>query len=389
MSSRASTTDSHAPQLTPLKRKRDKTIDGAVKEESYFLDEQAMPRVADLLTQGKWINDDCINSVLEAFNPDPTAWYVSTTHLMPLGEHQETASPKKKDLLVNPPRKLLLPLHLPSMSHWALAVFDRKHNFCLVFDPMGSKKCGELASRIVQDFLRRHGLWQGEMAMDYDPFPSVRQTDSVNCGIFVLAVALHLLHSRTVETVTPRLWRELLTAYFVTKSEPTHEWLTGHLASTAKSAESEWTQHTTIELKIEDAERMSVATSEVKACTEEIRLLRELTDVQVSILENREEQRSNLINMRVWCAGMPESADRLMKGVVAARKEKTTAELRALPRMIKGGVRQLRQVRNGCARAIDECERASSTLERKRDDIRQKAMDAYQDFASKLAALEK
>lgn len=393
MSSRASTTDSQAQQSTPLKRKREKPIivpnDGALKEEPYFLDDQAMQRVAELLTQDKWINDDCINKVLEVFNPDPEAWYVASTHLVLHGEHPETVSTKQKDLLVDPPRKLLFPLHLSNMSHWALAVFDRKGNRCLVFDPMGSKKCNELASKMVQGFLKRHGLWDGEVVMDCDPFPSVRQTDSINCGIFVLAVALHLLHGRAVETITPKLWRELLAAYFTTKSEPPREWITSYLASTAKSADSEWTQNTAIERKIEDAERMSAATSDVKARTEEIRLLLELVDVQVPILEKREEQRSELINIRMWCVGMPECADRLTRGVITAYKEKTTAELRALPKMVKGGVRQLRIVRKGCARAIDDCEQVGSTLERRRNDLREKAMKAYHDFASKLAALEK
>lgn len=393
MSSRVSTTDSQAHHSTPLKRKRDKPIvvsnDGALKEESYFLDDQAMQRAADLLTQNKWINDDCINTVLAAFKPDPTAWYVASTHVVPLGEHPETVSPKQRDLLVDPPRKLLLPLHLSGMSHWTLAVFDRKHNRCLVFDPMGSQKCNELASKIVQGFLRRHGLWAGEPAMDYDPLPWVRQTDSVNCGIFVLVVALHLLHGRAVETITPKLWRELLAAYFTTKSEPPREWITSYLASTGKSADSEWTQNTAIERKIEDAERMSAATSDVKARTEEIRLLLELVDVQVPILEKREEQRSELINIRMWCVGMPECADRLTRGVITAYKEKTTAELRALPKMVKGGVRQLGIVRKSCTRAIDDCEKVSSTLERRRNDLREKAMKAYHDFASKLAALEK
>lgn len=393
MSSRASTTDSQAHQSTPLKRKREKPIivpnDGALKEEPYFLDDQAMQRAADLLTQDKWINDDCINKVLEVFNPDPVAWYVASTHLVLYGENPETVSPKQKDLLVDSPRKLLFPLHMPNMSHWALAVFDRKRNRCLVFDPMGSKKCNEQASKIVQGFLKRHGLWEGEMVMDCDPFPSVRQTDSTNCGIFVLAVALHLLHGRTVETVTPKLWRELLAAYFFTKSEPPREWITSYLASTANSADSEWTQNTAIERKIEDAERMSAATSDVKACTEEIRLLLELVDVQVPILEKREEQRSKLINIRMWCVGMPECADRLTRGVITSYKEKTTAELRALPKMVKGGVRQLRIVRKSCTGAINDCEQVGSTLERRRNDLREKAMKAYHDFASKLAALEK
>ena len=114
MSSRASTT---GPQTPPslLKCKRDAekaTIpnDALVKEEQYFLDPQAMQRAADLLARDQWINDDCINQVLEVFNPDPTAWYVATTHLVSSGDHSETAMSKQKDFLSNPPRKLLLPL---------------------------------------------------------------------------------------------------------------------------------------------------------------------------------------------------------------------------------------------------------------------------------------
>jgi hypothetical protein len=134
---------------------------------------------------------------------------------------------------------------------------------------------------------------------------------------------------------------------------------------------------------------VKAATSDVKACTEEIRLLLELVDAQVPILEKREEQRSKLINIRIWCVGMPECADRLTKDVITAYREKTTAELRALPRMVKGGVRQLQIVRNSCARAIDDCEQVASTLERRRNDLREKVMKAYHDFTSKLAALEK
>jgi hypothetical protein len=162
MSSRVSTTESQSPQSTPLKRKRDKAIvipnDGVMEEEPYFLDDQSMQRVTDLLIQDKPINDDCINRVLEISNPDPTDWYVASTHLIPPGDHYETASPKHKDFLSNPSRRLLIPLHLPSMSHWLLVTFDRKHKRCLVYDPLGSRRYIELALRTVQKFLNGHGL---------------------------------------------------------------------------------------------------------------------------------------------------------------------------------------------------------------------------------------
>jgi hypothetical protein len=393
MSSRASTTDLQAPLSTPLKRKRDKPIvisnDGTLKEEPYFLDDQAMQRVADLLTQDKWINDDCVNRVLEVFNPDPAAWYVASTHLIQPRDHSEAAPSKHKDFLGDLPRRLLFPLHLPSMSHWTLVVFDRKQKRCLVYDSLGSKKGNELALRTVKNFLNGHGLWDEEVTIDSDPFPSVRQIDNINCGIFVIAVGLHLLHGRAVESITPRLWRELLAAYFCNKSEPPREWITSYLTSTTKMADCEWTQTATIERKIEGAEMVNAATSDVKACVEEIRLLLDLVDVQTSKLEKREQERNKLTEMRKWCLSMPVDADRFMRGVVAARGDLTTAQLKSLPRMIKGGARQLRILKKSCSMAISDCEQVSSTLEQRRNDLRDKAMVAYHDFGSKLAALEK
>lgn len=392
MSSRAFTTDPQTPQ-TLLKRKREpeKPIknDCLVKEEHYFLDDQAMQRAADLLTRDKWINDDCINQVLEVFNPDPTAWYVATTHLLLSGDHSETAMSKHKDFLSNSPRKLLFPVHLPSMSHWTLVMYDREHKRCLVYDPMGSEKCNELALIPVKKFLGSRGLWDEEATVETNPFPSVRQNDSINCGIFIIAVGLHLLHERPLGSITPKLWRGLLAAYFCNKSEPPRGWITSYLASIAKPTDCEGRQVATIERKIEDAEKVSVAVSHVKACVGEIQLLLELLDLQVSVLEKRHQERNKLVEMRKWCFSMPSFADRLTKGIITTRGDLTEKQLKAMPRLVRGGARQLQVLRKSCLSAISDCEKVSSTLDQRRTDLHNEAMDAYQKFGSKLAALEK
>lgn len=392
MSSRASTTDPQTPQ-TQLKRKRDpeKSIkkDESVKEEHYFLDDQAMRRAASLLAQDQWINDDCINQVLEVFNPDPTAWYVANTHLVLSVDRSETAMSKYKDSLSNPARKLLFPVHLPSISHWTLVVYDRKHKRCLVYDPMGSGKCNELALSIVQGFLGSRGLWDEEATIDKNPFPSIRQNDSINCGIFIIAVGLHLLHDRPVESITPKLWRGLLAAYFCNKSEPPREWITSYLASIAKPTDCENPQAATIERKINDANAVSVAVSHVTACIGETRLLLELLDVQASMLEKRTQERNKLIEMCKWFFNMPSSADEFTKCFIAARAKLTEEQLKAMPRLVKGGARQLQVLRQSCLGAISDCEKVSSMLNQRRTDLRNEAMDAYQRFGSQLAALEK
>lgn len=391
MSSRASTTGPQTPP-TLLKRKRDpeKPIipnDALVNKEQYFLDDQAMQRAADLLTRDQWINDDCINQVLEVFNPNPTAWYVATTHLVSSGDHSETAMSKQKDFLSNPPRKLLFPVHLPSMSHWTLVVYDRKHKRCLVYDPMVSSKCRALALSTVQKFLGSRGLWNEEVTIETNPFPSVRQTDSINCGIFIIAVGIYLLHDRPVESITPELWRGLLAAYFCNKSEPPRGWITSHLASIAKPIDCINPQAVSIERKIDDAKAVSVAASHVTACIEEIRLLLELLDVQASMLEKRQQERNKLIEMSKWFSSMPLFTDEFTKGIITAQRDLTEKQLKAMPRLVKGGVRQLQVLRKSCLNAISDCEEVSSTLDQKRIHLRNEAMVAYQQFGSKLAAL--
>jgi hypothetical protein len=392
MSSRASTTDPQTPQTLKRKRESDKAIiknDRLVKEEHYFLDDQAMQRAADLLAQDQWINDDCINQVLEVFNPDPTTWYVANTHLVSSVDRSETAVSKHKDFLSNPPRKLLFPVHLPSMSHWTLVTYDRKHKRCLVYDPMGNRKCNELALSIVQRFLTSRGLWHEEATIEKNPFPSVRQNDSINCGIFIIAVGLHLLHGRPVEAITPKLWRGLLATYFCNKSDPPRAWITSYLASITKPTDCKSPQVTTIERKVDDANAVSVAVSHVTACIEEIRLLLELSDVQVSILKKRQQERNKLNEMCKWFLDMPSSADEFTECFVTARKKLTEDQLKAMPRLVRGGARQLEVLRQSCLSAITGCEEVSSMLDQRKQDLLNEAMDAYQRFGSQLAVLKK
>ena len=67
--------------------------------------------------------------------------------------------------------------------------------------------------------------------------------------------------------------------------------------------------------------------------------------MQASNLEMREQERNELIEMRKWCLGMPASADRHTKGVIMASVNLTMARLKAMPRLVRGGVRQLQVLR--------------------------------------------
>jgi hypothetical protein len=150
-------------------------------EVPHFLADQAMREAFNRLTHQGWINDDCINALLEAFNPDPSLWYIASTHLVK--QTDNTILSRFKDV-GSLPRKLMFPLHLASLSHWTLAVFDRRDKRCIIYDPKGPSK---MAWEMVRPFLKQQNLLPRDATVDIDPFPNVPQHDDINCGVFVIA----------------------------------------------------------------------------------------------------------------------------------------------------------------------------------------------------------
>ena len=253
------------------KNNRDKPIivphGDRLPEVPHFLADQAMREAFNSLTQQKWINDDCIIALLEAFNPDPSLWYIASTHLVK--QTDNTILSRFKDV-GSLPRKLMFPLHLPSTSHWTLAVFDRIGKRCIIYDPKGPSK---MAWEMVRRFLKRQNLLPRDATVDIDPFPNVRQHDDINCGVFVIATALHLLQDKAIERVTPGLWRELLASFFSTTGEQPCAWMDSRVAAAEKSTESEKAIRVAIESNLRDVKIMDATSSDFKAYTEEVRVL--------------------------------------------------------------------------------------------------------------------
>lgn len=351
-------------------------------ESPCFLDDQAMQKVFDSLTQQSWINDDCINVFLEAFNPDLSLWYVASTHLVTLGKHADTVS-RFKDV-ASLPEKLLFPVHLPSMSHWTLAVYDRRRKHCIVYDPKGSSG---LAWDMVRGFLERHDLLPRDVTVDLDPFPSVRQSDDVNCGVFVIATALHLLHDKAFERVTPGLWRELLATFFATKREPPRGWIENHLASVRELARSGRARKTTLESILEDVKVIHAALSDIRACTKEIRILLRMAELQIEIQKKREEDRSKLEVECDWLSSKPSSVDGLIGTLVFHREKDVMRQLNAVPKGLRGGSQQLRVLKDSSVDMIEDCNRVALTFEQRKKHLIDGIMMSYQDIGRRLVTL--
>lgn len=91
--------------------------------ELVFLDVEAMQMMLEGLVNGGLVNDDCINVLLEALNPDPSLWYIAPTQLT-LGISYEGSLCSKFPDGTSVRIKLMSPVHLP--KHGTLAVRDRQ-----------------------------------------------------------------------------------------------------------------------------------------------------------------------------------------------------------------------------------------------------------------------
>jgi len=350
-------------------------------ELQHFLADQAMREAFNSLTHQGWINDDCINALLEAFNPDPSLWYIASTHLVKQTDNKILSRFKDVGSL---PRKLMFPVHLPSTSHWTLAVFDRRDKRCIIYDPKGPS---EMAWEMVRRFLKRQNLLPRDATVNIDPFPNVRQHDDINCGVFVIATALHMLQDKAIERVTPGLWRELLASFFSTTGEQPCAWMDSRVAAAEKSTESEKATRVAIESSLRDVKIMDATSSDFKAYAEEIRFLLAMAEAQMKVLETREQRRSKLVSTCDWFSSMPDCVDGIVRQEIFHQREDAIKQLVMLPRVPSGGTKQLQALKDSCARQVDSCDRVASNLKRRRKDLFHVVVASYADIGRRLKGL--
>jgi hypothetical protein len=385
-------------QSSPLKRKRptegsaiEHSImvadDGSTIDEPPFPTSQEMQSVYERLVQGKWINDDCLNKLLVAFNPDVSLWYIASTHLLSVGKHDSAVPSKFKDS-ASLPRMLMFPIHVASVAHWTLATFDRTKRHCVIFDALGERSAAQPTWDAVQAFLTRHGVLDGAASVDLDPFPSIRQNDGSSCGIFVIAVAIHMLHGRTVESITPGLWRELLASFFSIQIEPPRGWMESQISDLFHGPGWDVTQSMPFEPKLGAVEAMKTKVLEVQSNAREAALLSSIANTQAAELERREECRERLDQMSAWLSSMPAHANGIMREFIHNQTESTGKDLKSLPELLEGGSRQLRLLARSCSAVNEDCSRAVLALKQKRETLVRELLDEQRNFNTRLAALD-
>jgi hypothetical protein len=346
------------------------------------LPDQSLQPISDNVKHDEWTDDDCIDALLQSFNPDPSTWFIAPTLMFRVGSTVETVLHELRDMETLP-KMMLFPMRGVGAAHRTLAVFDRVRAHCLVFDAGGSQSVTRQAWATVEPFLKQSGMLQEEASAELDPFPSVRRSEDIDYGIYVMIVALHKLHGKPVDRVSPRLWRSLLAGFFHSREETSQERLNRFFADVTQSTRSEMTQHVGIEQNAEDAEALDTAKQDAQLFAQEAKFLLAITESQLQ----KEDRRKGLAGVYNWLLSKPENADVFVRDLVDLQSNYVVSQVETLP-VIPGWCRkQLHMLKGNCSRAAVECERASLALEARRKALVEKATSRHQLLGLELMLL--
>jgi hypothetical protein len=346
------------------------------------LPDQSLQPISDNVKHDEWTDDDCIDALLQSFNPDPSTWFIAPTLMFRVGSTVDTVLHELRDMETLP-KMMLFPMRGVGAAHRTLAVFDRVRAHCLVFDAGGSQSVTRQAWATVEPFLKQSGMLQEEASAELDPFPSVRRSEDIDYGIYVMIVALHKLHGKPVDRVSPRLWRSLLAGFFHSREETSQERLNRFFADVTQSTRSEMTQHVGIEQNAEDAEALDTAKQDAQLFAQEAKFLLAITESQLQ----KEDRRKGLAGVYNWLLSKPENADVFVRDLVDLQSNYVVSQVETLP-VIPGWCRkQLHMLKGNCSRAAVECERASLALEARRKALVEKATSRHQLLGLELMLL--
>jgi hypothetical protein len=346
------------------------------------LPDQSLQPISDNVKHDEWTDDDCIDALLQSFNPDPSTWFIAPTLMFRVGSTVDTVLHELRDMETLP-KMMLFPMRGVGAAHRTLAVFDRVRAHCLVFDAGGSQSVTRQAWATVEPFLKQSGMLQEEASAELDPFPSVRRSENIDYGIYVMIVALHKLHGKPVDRVSPRLWRSLLAGFFHSREETSQERLNRFFADVTQSTRSEMTQHVGIEQNVEDAEALDTARRDAQLFAQEAKFLLAITESQLQ----KEDQRKGLADVYKWLLSKPGNADGFVSNLVDLQSNHIVSQVETLPVIPEWCRKQLHMLKGNCSRAAIECERASLALEARSKALVEEAASRHRLLGLELMSL--
>jgi hypothetical protein len=329
----------------------------------------------------EWSNDDRMDILLRTFNPDPSIWYIVPTQILEAGEGIGITGIGLRDAGTSP-KMVLIPLRGSDEAQRILVVFDRMRAHASIFDAEGCDNAAKLAWSTTQALLTKIGILQGEASMEPYSFPSMLPNEGVSSGILLIIAALHKLHERPTEIVSPKLWRCLLAGFFPDGRDSPQARFEKLLADLTKRTCSEEKEGVGIEQNIDDAESLRVAQATVESYAGQAKLLLQMTEAQL----RSEEKRSKLAKLHEWLLARPPDIDDFTSEV-AALEANVVSQLSTLPEISEWCGRQLHSIEISCQHAVEECEQTTRFLEARRKAIVQTADANHKRLGEKLVSL--
>jgi hypothetical protein len=331
--------------------------------------------------QHEWSNDDRMNILLRTFNPDPSFWYIMPTQMLETGGGECTTGVGFKDV-GTPPKMILMPLRGADEAHQVLVVFDRMRAHALIFGAESCDHAAEVAWSTAQALLRKIEVLQGEASMDLYPFPSMLPNEVVSRGILLIVAALHKLHERPMESVSPRLWRALLAGFFPDGRDLPQARFDRLLVDLKKLAFTKENEGVGIEQDIKDAKSLHMAQTTVESYAGQAKLLLQMTEGQLQ----SKEKRRKLVELHKWLLAKPPDTDEFISEV-AALETHVVSQIKTLPDISAWCERQLDSVKTSCRYAVEVCEQTTLTLESRRKAIIETAVAKHKQLGVKLMSL--
>lgn len=307
--------------------------------------------------QHEWSNDDRMNLLLRIYNPNPSLWYIMPIQMLEAGEGVSTTGVAFKDAGTSP-KMVLIPLRGADEAHQVLVVFDGIRAHASIFGAESCDHVAELAWSTAQALLRKIEILQGEASMDLYSFPSMLPNEGVSRGILLIVAALHKLHKRPMESVSPKLWRALLAGFFPDGRDLSQARFDRLLADLKRLTFSEENEGVGIEQDIKDAKSLRVAQTTVESYAGQAKLLLHMTEGQLQ----SKEKRRKMVELHKWLLAKPPDTDEFISEV-AALETHVVSQIKTLPDISEWCERQLDSVKTSCRYAVKACQQTTLTLE--------------------------
>jgi hypothetical protein len=331
--------------------------------------------------QPEWTNDDRVDIILQTYNRDPSTWYVVPTQIVQADGAVGDMLPEFRDA-ESSPKMVLIPLRGADGAQRTLILFDRMQAHGTVFDAGGCDQFATMAWSTAQTLLTQIGILHGEASMDLQPLPSVHLNEGVNHGVLLVIAALHKLHKKPIDRVSPRLWRGLLAGFFHDGRDPPQKRLERLLADLTKLTSSEVNEAISVEQNTDDAEALNRAKKTVQSYAEQSRLLLEMTGSQL----RSGEERKKVAKAHEWLLARPSDTD-IIGSELATLETKVVSQLGTLPEIPEWCEGQLRSIRTSCQYVVDECEQAAHILEARCDAMVETADASLKRLGVRLGSL--